>query len=251
MRPLVVTLESNSDLATQGLRTLELFVDNLAPDFFQPILNEVHSDLMMALWKHLKPAPSPHGTQALRIIGKLAGRNRRFLKDPLHLTSGEDSCDMGLRLTFAVEGTNVVLPFGRCASLTKRVLLSPLADEEAKKNAFTIQKSLLLSVFGLQKSPSSLEDAMISGGVGVTKTKKGLELSNRNILATDEILLQTLLTSLFIAYGSGEKMKEFTAPFFMDVCRHFAILFTYKKHTPTHSLVSLFSVLIPFAVVQT
>jgi len=36
---------------------------------------------MMALWRHLKPTPSQYGVQALRIIGKLSGRNRQFMKD--------------------------------------------------------------------------------------------------------------------------------------------------------------------------
>lgn len=37
---------------------------------------------MSALWKHLKPPSYPHGTTALRILGKLGGRNQHFLLTP-------------------------------------------------------------------------------------------------------------------------------------------------------------------------
>lgn len=44
---------------------------------------------MNALWRHLKPAPYVHGPQALRILGKLAGRNRDFLHIPPKLKAEE------------------------------------------------------------------------------------------------------------------------------------------------------------------
>ncbi|KAF2743549.1 hypothetical protein M011DRAFT_471297 [Sporormia fimetaria CBS 119925] len=84
MRPLVVALRAGSDLIGQGLRTLELCVDNLTADYLDPIMAPVIEDLMAALWDHLKPNPYSHfhSHTTMRILGKLGGRNRKFIMGP-------------------------------------------------------------------------------------------------------------------------------------------------------------------------
>lgn len=85
MQPLAVALRGGTELVAQGLRTLELCIDNLTPDFLDPTLNIVLRELMDALSSHLKPQPSSHqlAHTTIRILGKLGGRNRRLLaKEP-------------------------------------------------------------------------------------------------------------------------------------------------------------------------
>ena len=88
MRPLVVALRAGSDLVGQGLRTLELCVDNLTAEYLDPIMAPVIDELMSALWDHLKPTPYSHfhSHTTMRILGKLGGRNRKFLNGPPELT---------------------------------------------------------------------------------------------------------------------------------------------------------------------
>ncbi|EXJ93628.1 transformation/transcription domain-associated protein [Capronia coronata CBS 617.96] len=88
MRPLVVALRAGPDLVGQGLRTLELCVDNLTADYLDPIMAPIMDDLMTALFEHLKPQPYQHfhSHTTMRILGKLGGRNRKFLNHPHHLT---------------------------------------------------------------------------------------------------------------------------------------------------------------------
>ncbi|KAI9001012.1 atypical/PIKK/TRRAP protein kinase [Trametes punicea] len=86
MKPLTLALRGSPDLVTQGLRTLELCIDNLTPDFLDPTLNTVLRDLMEALHELLKPLPANHhhAHTTIRILGKLGGRNRKLLeKEPL------------------------------------------------------------------------------------------------------------------------------------------------------------------------
>jgi len=45
MRPLVLALESATELVIQGLRTLELCIDNLTPDFLDTILTDVKTEV--------------------------------------------------------------------------------------------------------------------------------------------------------------------------------------------------------------
>ena len=82
MKPLVLALRGGPELVAQGLRTLELCIDNLTPDFLDPTLNTVLRELMEALQSHLKPLPTNHHNAhtTLRILGKLGGRNRRLLE---------------------------------------------------------------------------------------------------------------------------------------------------------------------------
>lgn len=42
---------------------------------------------MVALSDHLRPAPYPYGLLTLRLLGKLGGKNRRFLREPIDLAS--------------------------------------------------------------------------------------------------------------------------------------------------------------------
>ncbi|WVQ85959.1 hypothetical protein IAT38_008127 [Cryptococcus sp. DSM 104549] len=87
MKPLVRALRAGPDLVSQGLRTLELCIDNLTADFLDPTLGPVLRELMSALHRLLKPIPAnrDHANAALKILGKLGGRNRRFqeVHDPL------------------------------------------------------------------------------------------------------------------------------------------------------------------------
>lgn len=81
MRPLVLSLSSSSELIGQGLRTLELCVDNLTQDFLDPVITPIADDLMRALWRLLQPSPSvipAHAQVAMRVLGKLGGRSRRL-----------------------------------------------------------------------------------------------------------------------------------------------------------------------------
>lgn len=87
MRPLVLALQGSSELVSQGLRTLELCIDNLNADFLDPTLNTVLPELMDALHQLLKPLPGNHvhSHTTARVLGKLGGRNRRLLTRDLSL----------------------------------------------------------------------------------------------------------------------------------------------------------------------
>jgi transformation/transcription domain-associated protein len=54
MDPLVSALNGSQTLVSQGLRTLELCVDNLQPDFLYEHIQPVRAELMQALWRTLR-----------------------------------------------------------------------------------------------------------------------------------------------------------------------------------------------------
>ena len=66
----------------QGLRTLELCVDNLQPDFLYDHIQPVRAELMQALWKTLRNPSDSIAQVAFRVLGKFGGGNRKMLREP-------------------------------------------------------------------------------------------------------------------------------------------------------------------------
>ncbi|KAF8640045.1 hypothetical protein AX17_001287 [Amanita inopinata Kibby_2008] len=93
MQPLAMALRGGPESVTQGLRTLELCIDNLTPDFLDPTLSTVLRELMEALFNLLKPVPANHhhAHTTIRILGKMGGRNRRLLSKEPRLQYHHDS----------------------------------------------------------------------------------------------------------------------------------------------------------------
>jgi hypothetical protein len=112
MRPLVLALQSDNDLVSQGLRTLELCVDNLSPLYLAPIIEPVKVDLMKALWSHMQTGgsggSSVHtGVVAFRLLGKLGGRNRdTFIHPPVLAPISHKA--PALRLALSYDETQIV-----------------------------------------------------------------------------------------------------------------------------------------------
>lgn len=74
---------------------MEFWVDNLNPDFLYPIISkqtDCLTELMTALSSHLRPAPYPYGLLTLRLLGKLGGNNRCFLREPLDVMPFRREC---------------------------------------------------------------------------------------------------------------------------------------------------------------
>ena len=168
--PLLRALKStSSELQLLGLRTLEFWVDSLNPDFLDPCIAEVEPQLMLALWALLKPQQSgaPFGAKALQMLGKLGGRSRCFLREPLELEAKQNP-EHGLRLilTFKPE-TSFFVPLDRCIQLMRTILQAPpvpnLKGAEAlvehRRQALAFLRTCLASVLNL--------------GAGLAKTAAG------------------------------------------------------------------------------
>lgn len=84
MKPLVHALSAGPELVSQGLRTLELCVDNLTQEFLNPLMAPVIDEVMAGLWKLLRPLPfnHQHAHTTMRILGKIGGRNRKGFGPP-------------------------------------------------------------------------------------------------------------------------------------------------------------------------
>jgi hypothetical protein len=121
---------------------------------------ELFASLMQALSSHLRPAPYPYGLLTLRLLGKLGGKNRKFLREPLQLCDPKDAGDPVRNLQIAyswsgsplmgaqgsiqsVEGSiadlTMPLPLDRALEMLKRIAFSSSTD---KKGALSAEPAL-------------------------------------------------------------------------------------------------------------
>ncbi|KAK9721294.1 transcription-associated protein 1 [Basidiobolus ranarum] len=251
MKPLVLALQSGPDLAAQGLRTLELCIDNLTQEFLDPIIAPVMNELMSALWKHLKPFPSnqSNGHIAMRILGKLGGRNRRMLKEAPQL-SYHECTESGVDIQLYMEPitTSQVIPLDSCLKLATQVLQDSNSSIYYQTQSFLFIRSCIALLVNLDECHENLPE-IISQGVkyvsenhtnDVTTESKILDINGDQSAVkksqqdhiskgsakkkvVQESTLQTAIVSLFAAAVIPELSLE-AQPFLEKLCRHFALL---------------------------
>ncbi|CAJ0885247.1 10109_t:CDS:10 [Entrophospora sp. SA101] len=159
MKPLVLALQAGPDLVSQGLRTLELCIDNLTPDFLDPILAPVIDELMNALWRHLKPPPydQKYSYSAMQILGKLGGRNRRTLKDPPKLNANYSLLStIDLQIFFSSNSAAYSMQLNDCLKLAGDILQDPDSSSFYKKHAYKFIVSLIPLFFDLDEGSEDL-----------------------------------------------------------------------------------------------
>ncbi|KAI6047148.1 hypothetical protein EDC04DRAFT_2864285 [Pisolithus marmoratus] len=146
MHPLALALRGSPELASQGLRTLELCIDNLTPDFLDPTLNTVLRELMEALHSHLKPLPANHhhAHTTIRVLGKLGGRNRRLLsKEPL-LEYNSVAQPASIILSFG--GTSEPVDLGAMSDFAARTLVKTAPPNPYCGYAYTFLEACINSL---------------------------------------------------------------------------------------------------------
>ncbi|KAJ8771163.1 hypothetical protein K2173_023488 [Erythroxylum novogranatense] len=239
MRPLVFCLKGSDELVSLGLRTLEFWVDSLNPDFLEPNMANVMSEVILALWSHLRPAPYPWGGKALQLLGKLGGRNRRFLKEPLALECKENP-EHGLRLILTFEpSTPFLVPLDRCINLAVAAVMHKQSgiDSFYRKQALKFLRVCLSSQLNLpgnisdegytSKQLSSLLVSTVDSSFRRSETsdvKADLGVKTKTQLMAEKSVFKILLMTI-IAASAELDLHDLKDDFVVNVCRHFAMIF--------------------------
>ncbi|XVE87428.1 hypothetical protein DITRI_Ditri18aG0116500 [Diplodiscus trichospermus] len=239
MKPLVFCLKGSDDLVSLGLRTLEFWVDSLNPDFLEPSMANVMSEVILALWSHLGPAPYPWGGKALQLLGKLGGRNRRFLKEPLALECKENP-EHGLRLILTFEpSTPFLVPLDRCINLAVAAVMHKDAgmDSFYRKRALKFLRVCLSSQLNLPGNvsdegytPKQLLTSLVSGvdlswrRSETPDAKSDLGVKTKTQLLAEKSVFKILLMTIFAASAEPD-LSDPKDDFVVNVCRHFAMIF--------------------------
>ncbi|KAF3348327.1 hypothetical protein VD0002_g7895 [Verticillium dahliae] len=264
MRPLVVALRAGTDLVGQGLRTLELCVDNLTADYLDPIMAPVIDELMTALFDHLRPHPYSHfhAHTTMRILGKLGGRNRKYITGPQPLSFEEfadDATSFDLRLVGSKKDRAFPAELGVDLSIRKLMEVpkpskanqSRQFDGYYKKQSFHFIKSQLKLRIGFDNLPDDLPRLLRLQAQDLLSRKIEVDLSafdasdrDRSIAKKDQQdeLVRRLLKAVMFAESLPE-FKDEAASFLTNVARHFTIVdigrsvvdvkHTYSQFNPT------------------
>ncbi|KAI8099099.1 uncharacterized protein BX664DRAFT_310101 [Halteromyces radiatus] len=163
MRPLVIALRADQELVSQGLRTMELCNDNLNPEFLDHIMAPVMKELMDALWSHLKPLPynQQHSHAAMRILGKLGGRNRRMLKSPPRLEYNErGESGVSVEIVFDASNTPYTLALDKCLQVAVNTLERRDVDMFYKRQAYDFLKANIAIMLDLDEGTDTLDQSL-------------------------------------------------------------------------------------------
>ncbi|XP_020600148.1 LOW QUALITY PROTEIN: transformation/transcription domain-associated protein-like [Phalaenopsis equestris] len=239
MKSLVLALKGSDDLVSLGLRTLEFWIDSLNPDFLEPSMSSVMSDVILALWSHLRPLPYPWGTKALQLLGKLGGRNRRFLKDPLMLECKENP-EHGLRLILTFEpSTPFLVPLDRCIYLAVAAVMRNDSgmDSFYRRQALMFLRVCLVSLLNLRGNvmvegvtPTLLATLLVSSvdpslrHTDTSDMKVDLGVKTKTQLMAEKSVFKTLIMTT-IAASADPELQDLNDEFVVNICRHFAMLF--------------------------
>ncbi|KAI8989366.1 hypothetical protein BDB01DRAFT_537511 [Pilobolus umbonatus] len=211
MRPLVIALQADHELVTQGLRTMELCNDNLNPEFLDTIMAPVMNELMDALWSHLKPLPysQQHSHVAMRILGKLGGRNRRMLNKPpkLNFIKRVES-GVNVEIIFDPNTTPHTLPLDECLQVVSKTLNDPKIDLSYKLHAYEFLKTNIIMMLELDEGPDILAQHLYQ------RVKKHLSLPQSSTSSNTTIPLNNTISS---NVNTDEKNSEKKSSSSMDV----------------------------------
>ncbi|XP_076887806.1 uncharacterized protein LOC143538050 [Bidens hawaiensis] len=251
MKPLVMCLNGSDELVGLGLRTLEFWIDSLNPDFLEPSMANVMSEVILALWSHLRPAPYPWGGKSLQLLGKLGGRNRRFLKEPLALECKENP-EHGLRLILTFEPeTPFLVPLDRCINLAISAVMNKNSSMDAfyRKQALKFLRVCLSSQLDLPGRVT--DDGLISKHLSTvlvssvdpswrrsdaSEVKTDLGVKTKTQLMAEKSVFKILLMTI-IAASAEPDLIDPKDEYVANICRHFAIIF-HLENSSTNAPVS-------------
>jgi transformation/transcription domain-associated protein len=171
-----------NELTAQGLRTLELCVDNLTADYLDPIMQPWMYEIMGSLWRMLRPVSVTGATMnngqltgtghmgahtAVRILGKLGGRNRKFLTAAPELewrTSADDaaSFDVNFNSPHSIKSSRAMPAHLGVDSAIDKLWDTPStaagkkSDEFYKRHAFKLITSHVKLLIGSDNLPDDL-----------------------------------------------------------------------------------------------
>ena len=264
MPALVLSLNAaQPELVQHGLRTLEVWVDSLNPEFLEPAMAPVEAELLRSLWSHLKPYP-PYvlGIKALQLLGKLGGRCRRFFHEALELDC-KNNPEHGLRLMLTFEPTtSFLVPLDRCINLARtRVYTSSGGELYYRRQAVSFLQVCLSSVInfrGTFEIPPAQDAAQGAGAQtassvtaekiktallnpqhvvktqSVNSTRETYGSKTKTQLMAERALFKSLVITVIAAAADDElqsldpewdERHTNTREFIVSVCRHFALLY--------------------------
>lgn len=234
IRPLVYALNGSQELVSQGMRIFELCVDNLTAEYFDPIIEPVADEIMTALWKHLEPVPyhHQHSHTAIRILGKLGGRNHRKIKSHENLVTKSDA-NQEIKALVEVYGLNDSVPVSVTPGVESAIKLldDPRLKIHYRISAFKYLTSILKLFINTTPIPDNFVQYAQESVEFLKKNKHEdvdiplapLDIEDGEKLDLQQQLFAKLLEMLFFSISIPE-LKDEASALIDGLTTHFTLL---------------------------
>ena len=223
---LVSALNGSQTLVNQGLRTLELCVDNLQPDFLYEHIQPVRAELMQALWRTLRNPNDQIAHVAFRVLGKFGGGNRKMMIEPqsLDYKDSDDSSGPCFTIYFPEHRDPIALPVKKVIETAFNALKSSSTEPGFyRKQCWEVIKSYLVASLQLDEEKSTLlkllthplfREGPINGILGP------------QFRCTDKqarSVHQMAVTGMFVAAAIKE-LRQAVLPTMVNLVRHYTMV---------------------------
>uniref|UniRef100_T1KDE0 PIK-related kinase FAT domain-containing protein n=1 Tax=Tetranychus urticae TaxID=32264 RepID=T1KDE0_TETUR len=239
MDPLVAALNGSQTLVSQGLRTLELCVDNLQPDFLYDHIQPVRAGLMQALWKTLRyPSDSIAGV-SFRLLGKFGGGNRKMMTEPQKIEfidhkEGSVNGSTSIVVCFPEHKSSINLPIDKVIETAFNALKSSTTDPFYRRQCWEVIKGFLIA--HIQPPPPDEDKYNLQRFFSHPSFSQGeihplngpfYKSSDSQIRKVHEMAL----TGMFVAAAIKE-LRSIVLPFMVSLVRHYTLLAISQQSGP-------------------
>lgn len=223
MDPLVSALNGSYCLVSQGLRTLELCVDNLQPDFLYEHIQPVRADLMQALWRTLHNS-TDQAHVAFRVLGKFGGGNRKMMIEPQKLEYNDRETNSPTIVVYFQGPTNPIdFPMEKVINTAFNALKSNTTDLFYRKQCWEVINCYLAASLRLDDTNDILQKLFThqSFKEGEIASYNGAQYKCSDVVARNVQL--TAMTGLFVA-AEIKELRSSTLSAVVSIVRHYTMI---------------------------
>ncbi|KAG9267683.1 transformation/transcription domain-associated protein isoform X2 [Astyanax mexicanus] len=225
MDPLVSALNGSQTLVSQGLRTLELCVDNLQPDFLYDHIQPVRAELMQALWRTLRNPAESISHVAYRVLGKFGGSNRKMLKESQRLQYVVTEVQgPSIKSEFTDCKASIQLPMEKAIETALDCLKSANTEPYYRRQAWEVIKCFLVAMTSLEDNKHALYQLLAHPNF-TEKWIPNVIISHR-YKAQDTPARRTFEQALTGAFMSAviKDLRPSALPFVASLIRHYTMV---------------------------
>ncbi|KAG8178737.1 hypothetical protein JTE90_027055 [Oedothorax gibbosus] len=234
MDPLVSALNGSQTLVSQGLRTLELCVDNLQPEFLYDHIQPVRAELMQALWRTLRNPSDSIAQVAFRVLGKFGGGNRKMMIEPQKLDyCSRESNGPCIAVHFPEHKTSISVPFGNVIETACNALKTSSTNEFYRKQCWGAIKCFLSANIKLDDEKNNIAQLLQhpsfrNGEIPSLQTPQTYYICPDS---ETRKVHELALTGMFVASAIKE-LRPVVLPFMPMIVRHYTMVAVAQQAGP-------------------
>ncbi|KAL1426892.1 hypothetical protein MTO96_000428 [Rhipicephalus appendiculatus] len=232
MDPLVSALNGSQTLISQGLRTLELCVDNLQPDFLYDHIQPVRAELMQALWRTLRNPTDSIAQVAFRVLGKFGGGNRKMLMEPQRLEyCDRDTPGPCITVHFQDHKTPIALPVDKLIETAFNALKQSGTDSFYRRQCWEIIRGFLVANLQLDDDRQTMLQLFSHPSFGTGDISPPQTVPYKCQDVETRKVHQMALTGMFAAAAIKELHSQ-VLPFLVSLVHHYTLVAVAQQAGP-------------------